>query len=142
MKCHFCGRSLGIAAVAAGDSDFCSSQHRKNFHSRLRKALNLVEGDFSRAPKLRGPLTEFVPVDALPRPALSAEPVFRLRLPAASFTIAADAGPEPEAKPSPLAAVGGDGQKPDRLADLGLRLRGIRNQLDRAAGVHRQLATA
>jgi hypothetical protein len=142
MNCHFCGKSLGIAAAAAGDPDFCSTQHRRNYHSRLMKALNLVGGDFAQAPRLVGPVTGFVPVDCLPQPALSMAPVSRLRLPAASFEILTDPRPAPEAKTPPLAMGGGAGAKPDRLADLGSRLRGLRNQLDRASGVQRQLATA
>ena len=141
MNCHFCGKSLGIAAAAAGDSDFCSSEHRKKFHTRLTKGLHLIADD-SQAPKLAGPLTTFVPVDSLPRPALFVGPICRLRLPAPSLAVAADVRPGPEVKASPLAVVAGPAGKADRLADLGSRLRGLRSQLDRASGAPRQLATA
>jgi hypothetical protein len=159
MKCHLCGKPLGIA-IGGGETDFCSTDHRKRFHFRLNKALTLLGRDLRNEPRPAPPIITYVPAVHQSRPAQSDDFLNPLRCPVACLAIVVDppthqgatfAAEQVKQQTTILLAdrqnpseVGRqtEGKRPDRLVVLGSRLRALRVELDRAAGVPRRLATA
>jgi len=157
-NCHFCGGGLGIAALTAADSDFCSKDHRSEFESRLKKALALLRRECPDSLTTAAPIIAFKQVASAVQPASRACFQVELRLPTAGFAIVPD--PLPDAAPVltfvqpidqvPPAAELEARDKPtgirmpklDRIVALGSRLRHLRSQLDRASDVQNRLATA
>ena len=153
MKCHYCGASLGLAALAAGDSDFCSKAHRAKFQSRFGKGLALLAKDLLRPSNLAGPMTAFVGCDLPARHSPAREIRFpsRMLLPAPAFTIVPDPLEVPvtvertlTVSPLLLPAATRDDRSStlDRIARLGSRLGALRSELGRATGVRARAATA
>ncbi len=160
MKCHFCGKPLGLKNFAVHETDFCSSLHRSRFESRLKKALYFLRCLSPEAPDLAGPTIEFLPADLPFRPSLRLGITCPLRIPAgwlatveaaSNADIALVAGPvlldpthsDDRARQGARAEFGNPATgKLDRIALLGSRLKTLRSQLDRASDIQRQLATA
>jgi hypothetical protein len=141
MNCCYCGTSLGLTALAAGDSDFCTSQHRQLFHNRLRKALGILALE-DGAPRPVGPMIAFVPYD-VPGRHSQARPIEcpeRIVLPVAAFAISQDPPEFAEAPVSDAAPAPADQLTTlDRLSRLGSRVRDLRDQLNRVANVRERL---
>jgi hypothetical protein len=151
-----------MAADAAGDSDFCSVEHRKRFQSRLKKALTLLGPESGGTPRLAPAIITYIPANQFAQPAQPEELRYPLRFSMACFAIDADLPPnlgaaipaevinEPTDKEvlrSARFSPSEDGRrnevrKPDRIAVLGSRLRALRTELDRASGGPGRLATA
>jgi len=144
MRCHYCGRSVGIAAVTTGESDFCGSDHRARFHARLAKGLALIGRECAR-PDTAAAIVQFMPVDSAPRAAGTAQFVHPLRLPSACVAIVAEPrlvpAPQREASRSlPRRESKGPMAKLDRITALGLRLGDLRVQLERASMIPGRLS--
>jgi hypothetical protein len=164
MNCHFCGKVIGLAALASQDSDFCCSDHRSRFHVRLRKAVSLVQGPPAHVPDLASPAIAFVAGDLPFQPSVRLALARPLRMPAewpATIEPVFDADTAQEDRPvlldptqsedrpqqeAPAELTNPKGThrpgKLDRIAFLGSRLQTLRTQLDRVSSMQKQLATA
>jgi hypothetical protein len=132
-----------LASIALGEFDFCSLRHRTNFHTVLKKGLELIVRDYSRVPKSSGPFIRFEPYapgrlpSSIPLIPIPYRIAVQDRLPIAVEAFERNEPIIQTAEPAPKPA---DAPAPrDRVADLGARLGALRAALKRVQIIQHRL---